>query len=88
MVASIAKEFGVLPSAVARDLDADPRQISKACLLLLRYAEAKSAFDSAKNEDALKAWRGVKAMEEVRRNTKVLSIERRARMKAKREARR
>jgi len=47
MVAVVAKEFGVLPTQAARDLDRDPDRLSFDCVGLLRYAEAKRAYDLA-----------------------------------------
>jgi hypothetical protein len=79
MVANIAKEFGVLPTTAARDLESDPRQLSKTCVLLLRYSEAKRALDSAKKPDDLKPWEKVGLMLDVKRNAKALGQERRAR---------
>lgn len=62
--ATVGKEFGVLPSAVARDLDDDPEQLSLLCLPLLRYAEAWAAYRRA-NKAELKAWRGSAMMRKV-----------------------
>ena len=64
IVAQIAKEFGVLPSAVARDFDSDPEQTSAVCLSLLRFAEAKAAYETA-NKKVLEAWEGSPMMAEV-----------------------
>lgn len=63
-VAVIAKEFHVLPSVVARDLDEDPERLSLVCLQLLRYAEAKDAWDS-NNKDRIKAFSGSDMMKRV-----------------------
>jgi hypothetical protein len=70
---------------VARDLDNDPEQLSIQCLPLLRYSEAKNAFDNAKDEDDLKAWKGSSMMKSVKRNTFDLAKERRARWAAERK---
>jgi hypothetical protein len=67
MCAVIAREFGVLPSAVARDLDDDPEQLSAVCLSMLRYAEAHAAYRRA-NKDELKGWSGNAVMAMVERN--------------------
>jgi hypothetical protein len=87
-VAIISREFGVLPSVAARDLDSDPRRLSIACIYLLQYAEAKGAFDAAKDDKALEPWKGNKMMNEVRRNSRDLGLERRDRNAAARHAKR
>lgn len=69
IIALIAKEFGVLPTVVAEDLDNDPEMLSWKCIPLLRYADAKIAFDTAKDEKSLTAWEGSKIMEAVMMNT-------------------
>ncbi len=79
MVAAIAREFRVLPSEVARDLDEDPRQLSISCFYVLRYAEAKRALDTAKDPKSLEPWKGSKMMSEVKVNTRTLATERRER---------
>ena len=63
----IAKEFGVLPSEVARDLDEDPEQSALVCSELLHYAEAYSVFRS-NNKKMIEAWDGDTAMEAVKQN--------------------
>jgi len=50
MIAVVAKEFGVLPTQAARDLDRDPDRLSFECIGLLRYAEAKHEYDRASIE--------------------------------------
>ena len=45
-MATVAREFQVLPSVVARDLDSDPEMLSLECLSLLQYASAKALWDS------------------------------------------
>lgn len=67
-IAIVAKEFGVLPSVVARDLDNDAEQLSLLCIEALRYSEAKRAFDSAEDEESLKSWKGSAVMAAVDRN--------------------
>lgn len=62
----MAKEFGVLPAVVARDLDRDPEQLSLLCLPLLRYAEAHAAYRRA-NKTELKAWKNSEMMRQVER---------------------
>ena len=64
LCAVVAREFGVLPSAVARDLDEDPEQLSLLCLSLLRYAEAHAAYRRA-NKHELKAGRDSPMMRKV-----------------------
>jgi hypothetical protein len=68
-VAVIAKEFGVLPSVVARDLDSDAELMALVCLDFLRYSEAKSVFDNAESDEALKPWRGSEMMAMVKEHT-------------------
>lgn len=76
MIAVIADQFHVTPFQAARDLDDDPERLSIICTQMLRYAEAKRAFDSAKKADDLKPWRDSLAMREVERNTFTLHHER------------
>ena len=66
-IACIAKEFGVLPSVVAKDLDDDPEQLSLECLKLLSYAEAKSVYDSG-NKSMIDAREDSPVMQEVIKN--------------------
>jgi hypothetical protein len=47
-------------------------------MLLLRYAEAKSAIESG-NDHMLKAWKGSSIMDDVRRNQRDLAAERKIR---------
>lgn len=63
----VAREWGVLPSQAALDLDDDPEQLALACIPLLRYAQAHAAFKRA-NKTELKGWRGVPVMDEVEVN--------------------
>lgn len=65
----IAEKFNQLPSVVANDLDNDPGLLSLVCLEFLAYAQAKNAFDSAKDDKALKPWSGSRLMESVKKNT-------------------
>lgn len=85
-MALVAQEFGALPSAVARELERDPLQLNVACLELLRYGEAKRAFDRAKNDKALEPWKGSPHMNAVKVNTKALRNERLAKAKASRSS--
>jgi hypothetical protein len=82
-VAVIAKEFGVLPSVVARDLDRDAELMSLVCLDFLRYSEAKAAFDGAEDDNALKPWRGSEMMALVKEHTFEIRGERLRAQKAK-----
>ncbi len=75
-VALVAKEFAVLPSVAARAIDRDPMHYNLACLHLLRYGDAKAAFDKAKTPKALEAWRGSEVMAAVKRNAAELHKER------------
>jgi len=63
----VAKEFGVLPSVVARDLDNDPEQLSYNLLPIGRYEEAYRAYRRADPKE-LKAWAGSEVMEAVEAN--------------------
>lgn len=56
--------FGVLPGAVAHDLDRDPEQLTLRCMEVLHYADAFEAFQSA-NKDRIKAWGADPMMAEV-----------------------
>lgn len=86
LIATIASEFHQLPSAVARDLENDPDRLSVEVLPLLRYADAKHAWDAAKgNSKKLEAWKDSKLMDQVRLNTNELHKERVRRMRAERE---
>lgn len=70
VVARIAKEFGVLPSAVARDLDEDPEHSSIVAIQMLGYAHAKAEYDAAKgDEKKLEHWKDSSTMDTVRDNT-------------------
>lgn len=66
-VARVAKEFGVLPSVVARDLDNDPEQLSLNVIPLLRYEEAFRAFERGDKAE-LKRWAGSPVMKAVEEN--------------------
>lgn len=44
-VATVAREFGVLPSEAARAMDADPERLDLVCAELVQYAEAKAAYE-------------------------------------------
>jgi predicted RNA polymerase sigma factor len=66
-VARVAKEFGVLPSVVARDLDEDPEQTSLVALHLLNYATAKAEYDGAGGDmEKLKHWKDSELMATVK----------------------
>lgn len=66
-IARVAKEFGVLPSIVARDLDNDPGQLSLQVLPLLRYEEALRVYRRNDPEE-LKRWQGSDVMRMVEEN--------------------
>jgi hypothetical protein len=76
-----------LPSVVSRDLDEDPLQVSFAAAYLLSYAEAKRALDRAKDDKDLEGWKGSTMMRDVRRNTRLLALERRAGAEGSKEER-
>ena len=66
----IGKEFNVLPSVAAKDLDEDPERLSMTAVSLLAYSQAKSAYDAAEGDSKkLEAWRDSETMAEVRDNT-------------------
>lgn len=44
-VATVAREFAVLPSSAARAMDADPEALDLICAELVQYAEAKGAYE-------------------------------------------
>lgn len=73
-IALVAKEFGVLPTRVARDLDDDPEQLSLLSIGLLRYAECKAAFDDG-GKISRKPWEGSKTWEAVEANAFALAEE-------------
>lgn len=73
LVAVVAERFHVLPSVAARDLDEDPEHLSLLCMQLLRYAEAKNAFEAAEDKAALGS---SEMMSRVARNTFDLHKER------------
>lgn len=69
-MARIAKEFGVLPSVVARDLDNDPEQLSVVAMQFLSYARAKAEYDAADGDQKkLEHWKDSELMDTVRNNT-------------------
>ena len=77
----VAKAFGVLPSAAARDLDEDPEQLSLLCLPLLNYSDMKGIFDEAMRRGSdgdkmLAPYADSELMMAVRRNTLDLRRER------------
>jgi hypothetical protein len=73
----IAKEFGVLPSVAARDLDNDPERLSMIAVSLLAYSQAKAAYDAADGDDKkLEAWKDSDTMAEVRSNSFALMKDR------------
>ena len=63
----MAKDFGLSPYAVARELDEDPERLLLSCHSLLQYAEAHAAYRRASASE-LKAWKGSKLMEQVEAN--------------------
>lgn len=67
LVTQVAKEFNVLPTVAAADMDSDPQRMTLAALMLLRYAAAKEAFDRD-DEKELKLWRRSKMMQAVTKN--------------------
>lgn len=74
----------MLPSVVVREIDDDPMHYNLACLELLRYASAKHALDTAKDEKALKPWAKSKHMAEAKRILKSLRAERKERAERER----
>ena len=76
-----------MPTVVSRDLDDDPLQVSFAAAYLLSYAEAKRALDRAKDAKELEGWKGSKLMRDVRRNTRLLALERKGRAEGTKEDR-
>lgn len=70
LAARIAKEFGVLPSVAARDLDDDPERLSLTAMSLLAYSQAKSAYDAADGDSKkLEPWKDSNTMRRVKDNT-------------------
>jgi hypothetical protein len=66
----VAKEFGVLPSVAARDLDDDPERLSIIAMTLLAYHQAKSAYDAVDGDDKkLEPWKDSNVMRRVKDNT-------------------
>lgn len=51
-LATVAREFHVLPSIAARHLDRDPERVDLVCAEMLQYAQAKLAYESAKDHKA------------------------------------
>lgn len=64
----------MLPSVAARDFDEDPTQFSAFCLMLIRYSEAKDAWDS-NNPKTHSAWQGSRMFEQVKDNDFALARE-------------
>ncbi len=56
-----------MPSEAARDLLDDPERLSLSCMQLLRYSEAKHAFDHADKKKELDVWKGNSMMERVQK---------------------
>jgi len=54
-LAVVARTFGVLPTVVARDLNEDPERLSLVCAEMLQYADAKTAYDQARDQNARNA---------------------------------
>ena len=48
-VATVAREFGVLPSEAALAMDRDPERLDIVCAELVQYAEAKLAYDRVRD---------------------------------------
>lgn len=70
VIARVAKEFGALPSVVARDLDEDPEQLSLLAVQVLGYGSAKAEYDAAQGDaQKLKHWKNSDLMDTVRDNT-------------------
>lgn len=86
LIANVAAEFHVLPTAVARDLDEDPERLSLLCLSFLRYAEAKGAEERSESESDLAAWKGSQLMERVLENKFALHKEKAEARKARASA--
>lgn len=62
----------MLPTVVASALDDDAEQLNLTVLSVLRYAEAKSAYDAAKDKTKdLKHWHGSKMMTAVLQNVRL-----------------
>jgi hypothetical protein len=64
-----AKEFGQLPSVVARDMAEDPGGLTVACMPLLSYARCKSEWDAYKGDaDKMEHWKGTDTLMAVEDN--------------------
>ena len=73
----VAKEFGVLPSVAARDLDEDPERLSMIAVSLLAYSQAKSAWDAADGDPKnLEAWKDNDTMASVQTNVMTFAKQR------------
>lgn len=68
-MALVAESWGVLPSVAARDLDADPEQLSLVCIPLLEYARAYRALQNGRDDKALDPWKGTSVLKHLKRNT-------------------
>jgi hypothetical protein len=76
-VATVAREFGVLPSVVAQALDRDPERIDLVCAELVQYAEAKLAYARAKDHKSrTELVRGSRLAAEVEANLFAIAKER------------
>ena len=68
-MARVAETFHISPYQAAREIDRDPADLNIQALMLLEYARAKSAFESAKGDpDKLKGWEGHPMMDKVTHN--------------------
>jgi hypothetical protein len=73
----VAKEFNVLPSVAARDLDEDPERLSMTAVSLLAYSQAKAAWDAAEGDSSkLDAWKDSDLMAQVQKNAFDMTKER------------
>ena len=66
-IANVAREFHLLPTVVARDLDNDPDQLSLLCLQALRYSDAFRAYKRGKKAE-MDAWKDSSIMRQVTEN--------------------
>lgn len=83
-----AKEFGVLPSQVARDMERDPRRLTITCFPLLSYSRCKAEYDAYKGDDKqLEHWKGSATLEAVKENTMQSLVELRDHRKHRAEGR-
>lgn len=81
LIAAAAEAFHVSPLQVADELERDPDDLIPICLSMLRYAEAKAAFDGAKDKTALEPWEKSRMMDLVTKNTFEIHKERIAKRK-------